>query len=419
MMKELRKKFILLSTASLLLLLVVIVASGSFLTYRELTGNADAVVNLLADRALQKDLPISPKQKHPHKGVPPFDFFGARKLSPEAMYESRFFLVVLAEDGAVTDINTDNIFMVDDEQAKQYADAVVSKKNVRGFVQTFRYGKIERENDTLVIFLDCGRSLDTFWGSLAIDCLISFAGFLVSMIMIVIFSKKIVRPVAESYEKQKQFISMAGHELKTPLTIISADAEVLSMELEEDNEWLCDICNQTNRMAVLTNDLLSLSRMDENREPFTMLAFPISDVVSETVQSFQTLARSKDRQITADIVPMLSYTGDEKGIRQITGILLDNAIKYSQSRDIELTLKKKGHSIMLMVKNSSKPLTDEELKQFFDRFYRTEQSRNSETGGYGLGLSIAKSVVEAHKGKITASAPESGYVQITVTFRNV
>lgn len=435
MLKGLRTKFIILSTVSLLLLLVVIVTSGSLLTYRELVVNADTVLDMLADRALRGDMRDMPPKRMPdenRKPVAPDEsdiqkndmrvrekgFFGGRKLSPEAMYESRFFIAVLSEDGTITDVNTENIFMVDYEQAQAYASAVFHKKSMRGFIQTFRYQKIRKENDTYVIFLDCGRSLDTFYASLAINCLISFAAFLVSMIIIIIVSKLIVRPVSESYEKQKQFISMAGHELKTPLTIISADAEVIAMELDVENEWLADICNQTKRMAELTNDLLSLSRMDENREPFTMISFPISDVISETVQSFQTLAHSNHKKILADITPMLSYTGDEKGIRQITGILLDNAIKYAQSEEIELKLRKKGHTIVLSVTNCSELLTDGQLKQFFDRFYRTEQSRNSEKGGYGLGLSIAKSIVEAHKGKITASAPKAGFVQITVTLKN-
>lgn len=429
MIKGLRTKFIMLSTASLLLLLVVIVTSGGILTYRELTANADAILDMLSDRMMQggQFIPNTPKDDAVPKDTLPFrapgekgrrDFFGDRKLSPEAMYESRFFSVTMSPDGDITNINTEHIFMVDDAQAKQYADAVFQKNSVGGFIKTFRYRKIERENDICVIFLDCGRSLDTFKGSVIIDCLISFAAFLASMVILILFSKKIVRPVAESYEKQKQFISMAGHELKTPLTIISADAEVLAMELEGENEWLLDIHNQTKRMAVLTNDLLRLSRMDENREPFAMIEFPISDVVGETVQSFQTLAHSENKQIIAEITPMLSYMGDENGIRQITGILLDNAIKYSRSNEIELKLSKKGHNLVLSVANSAEPLTDAQLRQFFDRFYRTEQSRNSEKGGYGLGLSIAKSIVEAHKGKITASAPKEGMVQITVTLRN-
>ena len=434
MFNKLRMKFIMLSTVSLLLLLAVIVTSSSLLTYRELLVNADTVLDMLADRAGQGDKPVLPK--HPKNEIPPFDmfdetdedkndthvrnkkFFGDRRLSPEALYESRFFMVIVSKDGEITDINTENILLVDQDEAEEYAKSVFHKKRVRGFYDNFRYLKTEKENDTYVIFLDCGRNLDTFHASLAINCLISSAAFLVSMVLITFVSKKIVRPVSESYEKQKQFISMAGHELKTPLTIISADAEVLSMELDEENEWLSDICTQTERMAVLTNDLLSLSRMDENREQFTMRPFPISDVVGETVQSFQTLAHSKGKNIVSDITPMLSYTGDEKGIRQITGILLDNAIKYSQSKDITLTLRKKGHNIILSVTNSSEPITEDQIAQFFERFYRTEQSRNSETGGYGLGLSIAKSIVEAHKGKITASAPKTDSVQITVTLRN-
>lgn len=428
MMNRLRTKFIILSTVSLLLLLAVIVISSSLLTYRELVVNADAVLAMLADREGKVDKIMPPKppkkemtdemDKKNDTRVGNRAFLGGRSLSPEAMYESRFFMVILSKDGQVTEVNTENILMIDSEQAEEYTRAALNRMNASGFVETFRYLKTEKGNDICVIFLDCGRSLDTFKGSLAINCLISFAGFLASMIIIIIFSKKIVQPVAESYEKQKQFISMAGHELKTPLTIIDADAEVLAMELEEENEWLSDICSQTKRMAVLTNDLLSLSRMEENREQFTMIEFPISDVVSETVQSFQTLAHQKDRTVIADIAPMLSYIGDEKSIRQITGILLDNAIKYSTSEDIELKLGKKGHNIVLSVKNSSEPLGDEQLKQFFERFYRTEQSRNSEKGGYGLGLSIAKAIVEAHKGKITATAPQYGYVQITVMLRS-
>lgn len=438
MINRLRRKFIMLSTVSLLLLLVVIEASSSLLNYRELVVNADTVLSMLADRErgndktapqkppkdrmpdneiLSGDMPNNDMQKN-DKRVRKEHFFDGRQLSPETMYESRFFTVILSKDSAITEINTENIFMVDSEQAEKYANAAANKKSARGFIQAFRYIKINEENDIRVIFLDCGRNIETFKRSLIIDFLISFAGFLVSMFILIIFSKRIVRPVSESYEKQKQFISMAGHELKTPLTIISADAEVLSMELEEENEWISDICKQTERMAVLTNDLLSLSRMDENREQFTMIAFPISDVISEVVQSFQTLAHSKDKHIIADITPMLSYTGDEKGIRQITGILLDNAIKYAKSKEIELKLGKKGHNIVLSVKNSSEPFSDDELRQLFDRFYRTEKSRNSEHGGYGLGLSIAKSIVESHKGKITASAPKEGYVQITVTLKN-
>lgn len=194
----------------------------------------------------------------------------------------------------------------------------------------------------------------------------------------------------------------------------------MAMEIGDGNEWLQDICKQTKRMAVLTDNLLTLSRMDEHRQQYTMIDFPISDVVEETVLSFQALAHSRNRNIMTEIAPMLSFHGDEGSVRQLVGILLDNAIKYIREQadggceDILLKLGKKGRSLCLSVSNSSEPVSEEQLKRFFERFYRTEQSRDSETGGYGLGLSIARSIVEAHRGKITASAPAAGTVRITV-----
>lgn len=430
MIKKLRTKFVILSTISLLLLLGIIIISSNLLTYRELVSNADKVLEMIAENGGHPAPMFHPDKKaflenaedDVQKG-----FMGRRFMSPEIMYEARFFAAELSAEGEVRSVDTERIVMVDDARATAYAGQAYRKKNDKGFIGDFRYFRVYDENsdgdnyDIRVIFLDCGRNLSTFRNSLLINCMISFIGLLVIFIIIIILSKKIVRPVSESYEKQKQFISVAGHEIKTPITIIDADAEILSMEIGEDNEWLQDICRQTKRMTALTNDLLTLSRMDENRQQFTMIDFPVSDVVAETVQSFQSLARSRGRNIRTEITPMLSCHGDENSIRQIVGILLDNAIKYTKEGedgscdDIILTLEKKNHNLYLSVKNSSEPVSDEQLRHFFDRFYRTEQSRNSESGGYGLGLSIAKSLVEAHKGRITASAPVGKMIQITVS----
>ena len=431
MIRKLRVRFIILSTASLLLLLGIIVISSSVLTYRELVENADRVLAMLAENGVHPLPELPPEQvRFPGTDAEKRDKefmgpFGRRPLSPESMYEARFFAVVLSAEGQVLRVDTQRLVMVDETEAGDYGEAAYRKKGARGFIGEFRYQKLTGENsdsdhEMCVLFLDCGRNLFTFKHSLMINCLISFLGLVAVFIVIVVISGKIVRPVSESYEKQKQFISVAGHEIRTPVTIIDADAELLAMEIGDGNEWLQDICKQTKRMAVLTDNLLTLSRMDEHRQQYTMIDFPISDVVEETVLSFQALAHSWNRNIMTEIAPMLSFHGDEGSVRQLVGILLDNAIKYIREQadggceDILLKLGKKGRSLCLSVSNSSEPVSEEQLKRFFERFYRTEQSRDSETGGYGLGLSIARSIVEAHRGKITASAPAAGTVRITV-----
>ena len=236
------------------------------------------------------------------------------------------------------------------------------------------------------------------------------------LILLLLLSKRIVRPVAESYEKQKQFITDAGHELKTPLTIIGADADLAEMEWGE-NQWIQDIRRQTQRLTELTQDLIYLSRMEEEGLSLQSIDFPLSDVAEEMAHSFLPLAQNQGKRLEIAVQPMLSFRGDEKSIRQLCSILLDNALKYSpQEGKLLFRLEKQGKNILLSVSNTtSQPIKKEELCHLFDRFYRTDPSRNSQTGGYGLGLSIARSIVTAHKGKSRAESPQESVLTIQVT----
>ena len=174
------------------------------------------------------------------------------------------------------------------------------------------------------------------------------------------------------------------------------------MELGE-NEWLQDIHRQTERLATLTGDLIPLSRLEE-QAPLQMLTFPFSDMVEETAHSFLARAKQQKKSLTLSVEPMLSLCGDEKALTQLVTILLDNALKYSDDGGhIDLSLSHSGKTVRLAVENSSETVDTAQLPQLFDRFYRGDRSRSSQAGGYGLGLSIAKAIVQAHKGKITVS----------------
>ena len=238
----------------------------------------------------------------------------------------------------------------------------------------------------------------------------------VPLALLLVLSGRIIRPVVESYEKQRRFITDAGHELKTPLTIISADTDLAEMECGE-NQWLTDIRRQAQRLTGLTHDLIFLSRMEEEQKKMQMIEFPLSDVAEEMAQSFLAPAMSQGKTLSIRIQPMLSYTGDEKAIRQLLSILLDNALKYSPSGgQMTVSLEKQGRSLTLAVSNTTaQPMKREQLCRLFDWFYRTDESRNSQTGGYGLGLSIARGIVLAHRGRIRAESPDAGTLRIVVS----
>ena len=414
MIRRLRRKLILTCMVSLALVLAVILGGVNLMSYHKVVSDADAILALLNENG--GAFPSSrPAEAAPPEGAPPdrdnpFDPGG---ISPETPYESRFFSVLLDGSGQPLKVDTGQIVAVDEAAAVEYAQNVQASGRSSGFAGNYRYLVCEEAQGTLVLFLDCGRSLSTFVSTLLTSVLLALLGLLAVLVLLLILSRRIVRPVAESYEKQKQFITDAGYELKTPMTIIGADADLAEMECGE-NQWITDIRRQAQRLTQLTNDLIYLSRMEEESPRLQPIEFLLSDVAEEMAQSFQAPARSQGKELLLHIQPMLSFTGDEKAIRQLLSILLDNALKYSaDGAPLTLGLEKQGRAILLTVSNTvDKPIDRDKLPHLFDRFYRMDPSRSSETGGYGLGLSIARSIVLAHRGKIRAESPDG----MTLTF---
>ena len=413
MIRKLRWKFIAAAMLSLLLVLGTLIALINILNYRNLVTEADDMLVMLSE--FDDSFPFWMDRPDPDDRSDGKGRDQRREFEGERPYQSRYFTVLLSETGEVQETNLKNIVTVDEQEAVQMAQAAAKKGRNSGFSGEYRYLGKQEDDAVRWIFLNREGELSTFKSFLWTSIGISFAGCAMVFLLLTLLSSRIVRPIAQSYEKQKRFITDAGHELKTPITIIRADADVIAEDLPE-NEWLSDIRTQTERLGMLTNDLIYLSRMEESARP-NMLDFPLSDVVQEEATPFSAIARTQSKSFSLEIQPRITLHGDEKAIRKLVSILLDNAMKYTPEQgDIALTVRKSGKQIRLTVTNTANNVEKGSADQLFDRFYRADASRNSETGGFGLGLSIAKAVVEAHKGRIHAWSTDGSALTVEAVF---
>lgn len=468
MIKKLRIKFIALAMLSVLFILAVILGTINALNYREIVRDADSILETLEENegSFPGFGPGGETQPGGMNGTNPAGNgdpgpaaqngqqppAGEGMFSAETPFESRYFVVTLSGSGQTANDNDiydvedsdedddydhdedDNdldedkndydeddftydlsrIAAVDEDDAKEYAVKVLSSDSDAGFVDSYRYKVDEDDGAATIYFLDCSRTLDNFRSFLYASLSVGLAGLILVLLLVYFLSGVIIRPVSESYEKQKRFITDAGHEIKTPLTIIRADAEVMELQ-GESNEWLEDIKLQTSRLTDLTEELVYLSRMEEgNASGKPKAQFSFSDAVSETARSFDSRARLEDKDFEYDVQTGITITGHEDEIRKLCSILLDNAFKYSgEAGTIRLAAVRSGRSIDLSVYNTADNINTEDLPHLFDRFYRSDKSRNSETGGHGIGLSIAQAIVANHGGKISAQSKDG--VSLTVT----
>lgn len=395
MIRQLRQKMVATAMISLFVVLTVILCAIHWVNYQAIVTSSDDVLDILgANRGM-----------FPRPGLEGF--------SPEMTYEARYFSVLLTSQGQTILVDTGKIAAVDRQDAEKFASQVWQGQDSRGFVGEYRYLKVQEGQNWRMIFLDCGRNLATFRGFLLTSLWVSAGGLLAVFGLLMMVSGRIVKPVAESYEKQRQFITDAGHELKTPLTIMGADVDLLEMEVGE-REWIRDLRLQVGRLTRLTQDLIYLSRMEEAQPSAQRLEMVFSDVVEEVAQPFRGPALAKGQSLHVDITPMLTIQGDEGAVRQLVSILLDNAVKYApQGGEVQVQVGTQGRYVRLVVSNPVEtPIPPQQLPHFFDRFYRGDGARNG--GGFGIGLSVAAAIVSSHRGKIEAICPNPQRLDMVV-----
>lgn len=416
MIDKLRKKFILAAMLSTFLVLFLIIGTINIANFVSVNRGLNNRLELISENG--GSFPDLMNTHPPKEDIQPEkkdDFFDKPGINKESQFATRYFTVIINEDGTVNEINTGKVSAVTVSQAGDYAVELLQKNKIIGFVEDYKYLRTTLGDENyMYVFINCQMEIETVKSFLFASVGISIIGLIGVFILVWFFSGKIMRPVAESYEKQKQFVTDASHEIKTPLTIIDANTEVLEMTTGE-NEWTKSIRKQIGRLTSLTEQLVFLSKMDEESSTIEMSDFSLSDAVFDMAEIFKTLAVQKNKTLEIDIEEAINYNGDEKSIRQLISILLDNAIKYSDADGaIRIKLNKTGKNNRIKVWNTVANISTGKHDELFERFLRLDKSRNSKSGGFGIGLSVAYAIVNAHKGKITAESHDGKSIVFTI-----
>ena len=327
---------------------------------------------------------------------------------------STFYTVRLDDTGSILSWTSDRRELYTDEQvAASVKNALAAKKDF-GRIDSQFFRLNSQENGSLLVVLDARMEISRAHSLLKTTTLTALLAYLILGLTAALLIRRMTRPVQDAFDKQKQFVWDASHELKTPLAVISANAEVLAGEIGE-NEWLQYIQSEVKRTDHLVQNLLTLARMDKGTVEPVFRPFDLSQAVLQVALPFESTVFEAGKTLDLEIPDGVTVKGDEDMIQQLVVILLSNAVKYSDDHgSIRVELDPRGP--VLRVHNTGPAIDPEALPHVFDRFFRGDAAHNRETPGNGLGLAIAKNIVEAHKGTITAeSSPEKG-TTFTVTF---
>ena len=393
MLKKMQTRFIKAAMSAFGLVMIVLVVGINLVNYMQMAASQDGVLNRIHDYNRKID-------SQPEKNFPPISDM-AWTGGPEAEFTKRFFVVRCDEEGRVTLFDRDYISSIDEQMAEEYSRNIMFQNRLRGYYKDYRYHVKRLESGYEIIFLNVADSMEFRRTLMIVSFVIAVTSFAIVSVLVVLLSQKAIRPYAKNIERQKQFITDAGHELKTPITSIVTSVDILSDECKE-SEWVENIQKQAARLTRLVNDLVALSRLDEDMPLPDMVKFSLSEAAWEISESISVLAKAKGKLYEQSIEDNLEMVGDCSTIQQLLSILLENAVKYSdEGGRIRMDIRRRYGRIWIEVYNTCELEDDSDVERWFDRFYRPDRSRCAHTGGTGIGLSMAQAIAEVHGGKIS------------------
>lgn len=402
MIKKLRKKLTAIAMLSISLVLVLVIFSINLLNYQGSMENLNRTMDdLIANEGTFRRE----------------DFDDPYSERPNIAFAPRFFSVTLNGEGDAVKINLKNFNELSESEASSIAASLAEERKTKGFYDKLMFrAETLTGGDTLYVFLDASIQIEQFFLYLLVSVLVGLSSLFVVFVLIWALSKQMIRPFEENYRRQKRFITDAGHEIKTPLTIIGADVEVIELE-NGASEWTESLKNQVVRLHTMTKKLIYLAKMDEVVSVMKT-GFSISAALNEIVNSFSPRIRGENREVDTDIEENVDFVGDENSIKELFSVLIDNAIKYSDPGSTIRIRLYRDKNLVILFQNQAENIKKGNYSALFERFYRLDATRNSATGGSGIGLSIAESVVGMHRGQIEAYSEKDGYITFKITFKD-
>lgn len=416
MQKTLQKKFVITAMAAVSVLLLIMLGAINLLNFWQNGRQTDRLIGMLAQEAAG-----TPRQEPgnlPFPAMPkriPGDFFSPPVTEDNAM-SARWFCVWFDREGNITDTDISRIFSVSAEEAEAYAKDVYGEGKESGRLFHFQYQRKPTHDGRgeILLFLDISAQQQGLLTVLALSVGIGILGWGGMLLLVVLLSKKAILPIARNLERQKQFVTDAGHEIKTPLAIIMANTEAMELHGGE-SKWSRNIKAQTDRLSGLMQNLLVLARLDEGISELPVSECSMTQILEEILPSFCESAALKGVMIEADISPDVVICQNRENMLRLVSILLDNAVKFVPvGGEISVLLKKRDRQMLLQVENDCDSLPADEPEKLFDRFYRGDSARTQKSGGYGIGLSAAQAIAAACKGEIHAEYPTDRRIMFCV-----
>lgn len=392
MIKSLQKKFISVSIIAIAIVVSLVFVIINYLNYFNINERNNEILKKLQNNHTI----LSNILENNNSGV----------VSSDKYFYNGFIIGLVDENNEIKSKHNVNTAVNKEETQKLLNQAIHTGKK-SGYVGYYKYGYLENTNYKYIVLIDCEKELRIYYQFLKNSILIGAGIIFISSVLLILLARKLITPIKENYEKQKRFITDASHELKTPLTIISSNADVLEMEIGK-SKWLLNIHNQIERLTNLINSLVAFSRVEED-DNIDRIRFSLTKLVNARLEDFNELAIFKNKIFISSIQKEIFYFGEKQTITQVIDILLDNAVKYADlNSQIYVELYTVKRDIFFIVKNKAKEIKKGDLNKVFDRFYRLDESRNSKIKGYGIGLSLAKLIIDKHKSTIKAYSQKDG-----------